>query len=292
MDNHPGNDKSDSQSASTTQNFELTPMKSENDEDYQSSPVYANAGSHPAGAASSESRGVGARFIAGFAAVGLLAAGAVGVWTLQTTNNSAQARQESVAEQSQVSELTGESSSNERQPADPRDATSEARTPSTSGNSSGSHSSGRNGSVSAMENDPYLPPNSWSGRVPSTQSQPSSFAPSVEQSPSTVSEPSTQAPSAPSQPNSWTDDLGLPDDPGGIFDEITPGTSEATTEPQPTETLTELPTSAAETTEPSEPATPGATSASESNTAGAQSTGTSTSTRSNSSAPTTDTTGR
>lgn len=292
MDSHPGNDKSDSQSASTTQNFELAPMKSENDEDSQSSPVYVNARSHPAGAASSESRGVGARFIAGFAAVGLLAAGAVGVWTLQTTDNSTQDRQESVAEQSQVSELTGESSSNEPQSANPRDATESPRMPSAAGSSSASHSSERGGSLSSLQDDPYLPPNSWSGHFFSTQSQPSSIAPSVEQSPSSVSEPSTPTPSAPSQPNSWTDDLGLPDDPGGIFDEITPGTSKATTEPQPTETLTELPTSAAETTEPSEPSTPGATSTSESNTAGAQSTGTSTSTHNNSSAPTTDTTGR
>ena len=292
MDSHPGNGKPDSQSTSTTQNFELAPMKSENDEDSQSNPVYINAGSHPAGAASSESRGVGARFIAGFAAAGLLAAGAVGVWTLQTTNNSAQARQESVAEQSQVSELTGVSSSNERQPADPREATSAARTPSTSGNSSGSHSSGRNGSASAMDNDPYLPPNSWNGQARSSQPRPSSSVPSGGENTSTNTQPSAQAPSAPSQPNSWTDDLGLPNDPGGIFDNITPGTSETTTKPQPTETLTELPTSTAETTEPSEPSTAGTTGTSETSTTGAPSTGTPTSTKSNSSAPTTDTTGR
>lgn len=289
MDSHPGNDKSDSQSASTTQNFELAPMKSENDEDSQSSPVYVNAGSHPAGAASSESRGVGARFIAGFAAVGLLAAGAVGVWTLQTTNNSAQARQESVAEQSQVSELTGDSSSNERQPADPRDATSEARTPSTSGNSSNSRSSERNGSVSAMENDPYLPPNSWNGQAQSSQPDPSYSAPSGGQNTSANTQPSVQAPSTPTQSNSWSEDLDLPSDPGGIFDAITPGTSEATTEPQPSETLTELPTSTPETTEPT---AGGASSTSAASTSGTQSTGASTTSRPDSSAPTTDTTGR
>lgn len=203
-----------------------------------------------------ESRGEGFRFIASFAAVGLLLAGVVGVWTLQSSNDDAEARQRAIAEQSA---LSGSESTSASESGNSTATSDEATTSAPSDNPQSPRSERpaqtSTKSVTPLGNDPYLPPNSWDGDnrndgsdffvVPSETVYAEPTPEATQLLPLPDSSNGNGAPSAsqsarPSFPGTSLPPFELPTFSGGTV--------------TPTETMTELPTEPGG--EPDEPSAP------------------------------------
>lgn len=223
---------------------------------------YSTDGSHPSSASelSSDSRGDGARFIVGFATAGLLLAGVVGVWTLQSTNESAQSHQDSAPDQTQISELSDSSSTQSQRPTTTTRPSSSSHAGHNHSNPNGSNSGSSNNSqnndyLMSMGEDPYLPPNSWDGQQSESVVPPRSGSNGYP----SYSTP-TQAPSAPATSPSQSaggNESTTPDDSSDTAettDPITPSPSQV----MPSETTTDLP-GVTETMEPTGTTKPSAT---------------------------------
>lgn len=199
-----------------------------------------------------ESRGVGARFIAGFAATGLLLAGVVGVWTLQSTNGENEARHNTVSDQSTIGPMSSEHASpssssrhSQREQSSPRQReTPRSSTPRNFGrpqNDEGLEAGGN--FVAPLGEDPYLPPNAWEGQQSSDTATQQPETSQTNPAPATQPQPQTSESSKPGH-------LNWPYKPEDIWDILNPEPSNpgpAT----PTETTTELPSP----TKPSQPET-------------------------------------
>ncbi|MGV0397259.1 hypothetical protein ACUY3M_02845 [Corynebacterium suicordis] len=189
--------------------------------------------------AGSEARGVGARFIVGFAAAGLLLAGVVGVWTLQSTSETAQAKQDSAARETAIESVSdspdAETTSAESTSSRPEAAGTASASPAQPGTAASTLGS------TQLTADPFLPPNAWSGRssTPAAEPQvPTSVAPgqpSVNPVPTTVTpQQPGNLPPLPSFP--IPTDI-LPTD----VETLLPSPSQSSGVPTPTVTTTELP---------------------------------------------------
>lgn len=206
-----------------------------------------------------ESRGIGSRFIAGFAAAGLLLAAAVGVWTLQASNDTVEARQRTLSEQTSISESsTGQSSPSPRSTTSPTKP-EQPRTPENSG-LGGSQREGAQqlSNVSPLGDDPYLPPNAWGGEHKDYTEAPAETA---------FAEPPQQsAPETPQGLSTSEDNLNLGDLPqmelgdDNLPDFLAPSKGQDDNEdgpvdtesPSPTVTVTDLPTDTSESSNASE----------------------------------------
>ncbi|MBF4553028.1 hypothetical protein [Corynebacterium suicordis] len=189
--------------------------------------------------AGSEARGVGARFIVGFAAAGLLLAGVVGVWTLQSTSETAQAKQDSAARETAIESVSdspdAETTSAESTSSRPEAAGTASASPAQPGTAASTLGS------TQLTADPFLPPNAWSGRssTPAAEPQvPTSVAPGQ---PSVNPVPTTVAPQQPGNlpplPSFPIPTDILPTD----VETLLPSPSQSSGVPTPTVTTTELP---------------------------------------------------
>lgn len=190
-----------------------------------------------------ESRGVGSRAIAGFAAAGLLLAGAVGAWTLQSSNDTVAARQRAVSEQTSMSAEDSASSPSSSSDASRPSNSNRPGSPEASSRGTSRPQSQGQSNIAPLGNDPYLPPNAWDGAQEGYTAHPTETV-YAEPTP----QPGTAAPESSSNPsgNLTLDDLGhyVPNGRDHLWDFLAPQdrpTSSPTEVATPSETVTVLP---------------------------------------------------
>ncbi|QNH96465.1 hypothetical protein [Corynebacterium anserum] len=215
------------------------PQSSQKQSAQREEPTTASASVSPA----QSPRGEGFRFVAVFAAAGLLLAGLVGVWTLKASNGDPDARQRAISEQSLLdkSEDSSASETNKR-----TDTSGKAKTNTSAHKAHTAQPGYASGegtqNVTPLGNDPYLPPNSWNGGSRNDASEapisPTETLFSVPTSETTaVAPPSGSKPSKPTTP-------AAPKPPAPVFPapsiplklDFFPGGTVA-----PTATMTQLP---------------------------------------------------